>query len=51
MPKQPDQQWWTIRGDVIMQALQQAHEGTNPDIVYLELIANSESTDYGEENE
>lgn len=45
----PSGQWWTINGDCIMRALHQAHEGTRPDIVYLELIANSDHTDYGKE--
>ena len=47
----PSEQWWTINGEDIMNALRQAHKGDSPDIVYLELIANSESTDYGTASE
>ena len=43
----PCEQWWTINGEDIMEALRAAHEGTTPELVYLELIANSEGTDYG----
>ena len=35
-------QWWTINGEALMEALRQAHDGTDPDIVYLELVANSD---------
>ena len=43
----PAEQWWTINGQSIMDALTSAHEGTSPDIVYLELHANSDGgTDY-----
>ena len=38
----PSDQWWTINGQAILDALRSAHEGTDPDIVYLELMANSE---------
>lgn len=47
----PVEQWWTINGQELMTALQQAHAGTNPEIVYLELVANSESEDFGDGHE
>ena len=43
----PSEQWWTINGDAIIHALREAHSGTDPQIVYLGLFANSESHDYG----
>jgi hypothetical protein len=48
----PAEQWWTIDGQTIMDALTAAHESTPPDIVYLELVANSDGgTDYGDDAE
>ena len=38
----PSDQWWTINGQALLDALHASHAGTRPDIVYLELIANSE---------
>lgn len=43
----PAEQWWTINGEDVMEALRRCHEGTPPDLVYLELIANSTSEDLG----
>lgn len=43
----PVDQWWTINGQCLMDALGQAHDGTDPSIVYLELIANSDSEGFG----
>lgn len=40
----PADQWWTINGAELMAALQRAHDGDEPGIVYIELLANS-STD------
>lgn len=42
----PEDQWWAINGQALRDALQTAHDGTPPDIVYLELIANSEMTEF-----
>ena len=42
----PAEQWWTINGADLMAALQKAHDGDLPGVVYLELIANSESEDF-----
>lgn len=39
----PSEQWWAINGADIMAALERAHGGDEPWIVYTELIANSES--------
>lgn len=44
----PEEQWWSINGRDIMNALEEAARGTDPGIVYMELCANSEATDYGE---
>lgn len=46
MPTSPDEQWWCINGRDIMNALEEAARGTDPGVVYLELIANSETEDY-----
>lgn len=44
----PAEQWWTICGDDLMAALRRCHAGDAPDLVYLELLANSEAEDYGD---
>ncbi len=46
-PRPPVEQWWTINGQELMNALTRAHGGDVPAIVYLELLANSDGTDYG----
>lgn len=44
----PAEQWWTINGADILEALQRSYSGDLPDVVYLELLANSDGgTDYG----
>lgn len=35
--------WWSIRGSELLAALKRCAQGENPDIVYAELYANSES--------
>lgn len=35
--------WWTIHSSVIQDMLRRAHEGENPDLLYVELIANSDT--------
>lgn len=48
----PAEQWWTINGAELLAALQRAHDGDLPDVVYLELLANSDGgTDYGMEDD
>ena len=47
MSRPPDEQWWTINGADLMDALHRAHDGDHPGIVYAELFANSETEDYG----
>lgn len=37
----PREQWWCINGQVIMEMLNRAADGENPDLLYLEAIANS----------
>lgn len=44
----PAEQWWTINGADLMAALERAHGGDLPGVVYLELLANSDGIDYGE---
>lgn len=39
--------WWSISGDVILAMLHRAHDGEDPGLLYLELQANSDVTDYG----
>jgi hypothetical protein len=38
--------WWTISGQALMDALRRVEEGETPDLVYLELLANSDVEDY-----
>lgn len=42
MSHPPSEQWWTINGQSLMDALHAAHDGDDPNIVYLELLANSD---------
>ena len=44
----PAEQWWTINGQDLMDALRRSHDGDDPGVVYLELLVNSDSTDYGD---
>lgn len=44
----PEDQWWTINGEDLLAALRRAHSGDAPEIVYLELLANSEAEDFGD---
>jgi hypothetical protein len=37
--------WWAISGDDLLAALKRAHAGDNPDILYAELYANSDTVD------
>lgn len=37
--------WWAIEGTALMRALQRAHDGEDPSIVYAELYANSTQED------
>jgi len=47
LARPPSEQWWTINGEDLMSALRRCREGDSPEVVYLELLANSESEDYG----
>jgi hypothetical protein len=51
MGKPPADQWWTINGQDMLDALIRCHNGDDPDIVYLELFVNSDVTDYGKDND
>ncbi len=45
-PKPADEDrlgWWTISGAALLEALRRAHAGEDPDLVYAELYANSET--------
>jgi hypothetical protein len=35
-------QWWVIHGQALMDALARAYDGEDPEMVYVELYANSE---------
>lgn len=43
--KPPAEQWWSINGQALLDALNRAHAGDSPDVVYLELWANSDVED------
>ena len=47
----PVEQWWTINGEDLMNALRRCREGDSPAIVYMELLANSDSEDYDNETQ
>ena len=49
MAKDPYSVWWTMSGKDLMAALKQAHDGETPEMVYMEMYANSTSKDYGSE--
>lgn len=38
--------WWCIQGHSLMYALKRVRDGDDPDVVYLELLANSDIEDY-----
>ena len=38
--------WWCISGEELNAALHRVENGDNPEIVYLELVANSTVEDY-----
>ena len=38
---EPHDAWWTIRLSVIQEMLRRAFHGEDPDLLYVELIANS----------
>lgn len=35
--------WWAISGEVLLDAMRRVAAGESPDLVYLELIANSDT--------
>lgn len=37
----PSEQWWTINGEVMLDVMHRCAQGEDPEMVYLELIANS----------
>lgn len=40
----PDEQWWVIQGSDLLGALRRAAEGGDPDMLYVELYANSDAS-------
>ncbi len=44
----PENQWWVINGADLLAALKATHVGTSPDVMYLELLANSAANTAGE---
>jgi len=51
MDRTPADQYWVLNGQVLMDALIQCHRGTSPSLMYLELIANSDTIDVERDNE
>ena len=51
MNHKPEKQWWAINGQVLLDALHQVRNGDDPDVVYLELFANSDTEEVGEETD
>lgn len=43
----PADQWWCINGEELISAMRRAHEGEDPDMLYIELVANSTSDNDG----
>jgi hypothetical protein len=41
--------WWSISGAALLKALRQVAEGDSPDVVYLELLINSQTEEVGDE--
>jgi hypothetical protein len=35
--------WWSISGEALLNALRQVAAGDDPDVVYMELLANSKT--------
>ncbi len=42
MSASPAEQWWTLNGAELLDALWRAHDGDDPGVVYVELYANSD---------
>lgn len=42
----PSEQWWTINGEDMLDMFRRAHAGDDPELLYLEAIANSERRSY-----
>jgi len=38
-----DRGWWVIHGDTIVQALNRAADGEDPELIYTELYANADT--------
>ena len=43
----PTEQWWTINGEDMLAAMRRCHAGEDPELVYLEELANSTTEDHG----
>jgi len=41
----PADQYWVINGQVILDVMYRCHDGADPELMYLELIANSDTED------
>jgi len=42
----PGKQWWVLNGADLLTALNRCHQGEDPDMVYLEYIANADMEDH-----
>jgi len=45
-----DRGWWVIHGDELMEAFQKCFEGEDPEFVYIELYANGDVREEGDED-
>ena len=50
MARPPTDQYWAINGQVMLDAMHRCHEGENPELMYLELIANSDTEETDDED-
>jgi len=49
MGESPADQYWAINGQVMLDALHRCHAGEDPETMYLELFANSDTIDMEDE--
>ena len=42
--------WWVVNGEVLLSSLKRAQSGEDAEMLYLELLANSDTEDFREES-
>ena len=42
--------WWVVNGEVLLSSLNRAQSGEDAEMLYLELLANSDTEDFREES-